>query len=327
MDLAGTRVAVTGAGGFIGGALCRRLTAEGAGVLGLDIDASAADRVGAAGADFRVCDTTDADAVAAALPGCELVVHTAAIVADFGPMEDYVRVTVRGTRNVLDAAQATGVQRVVHVSSIAVWGSEHRAPLPEEAEPRPSGWPYQDTKAASDVLARRRGAVVVRPGDVYGPGSKQWAIRPLETMKSGRFALPRGRDGMVTPVYIDDLVDCLVLAASSDAAEPGQAYVAWPGQVVSAADFMGYYARMLGRDRVPRLPATAHRAAVWVEERAARLARRPPAVTAEAVRYLNREHAYTVSRAREDLGWEPQVDLEEGMRRTEAWFREEGLLP
>jgi nucleoside-diphosphate-sugar epimerase len=327
MDLAGTRVAVTGAGGFIGGVLCRRLTAEGAGVLGLDIDASAADRVGAAGADFRVCDTTDADAVAAALPGCELVVHTAAIVADFGPMEDYVRVTVRGTRNVLDAAQATGVQRVVHVSSIAVWGSEHRAPLPEEAEPRPSGWPYQDTKAASDVLARRRGAVVVRPGDVYGPGSKQWAIRPLETMKSGRFALPRGRDGMVTPVYIDDLVECLVLAASSDAAEPGQAYVAWPGQVVSAADFMGYYARMLGRDRVPRLPATAHRAAVWVEERVARLARRPPAVTAEAVRYLNREHAYTVSRAREVLGWEPQVDLDEGMRRTEAWFREEGLLP
>jgi nucleoside-diphosphate-sugar epimerase len=242
-------------------------------------------------------------------------------------MEDYVRVTVRGTRNVLDAAQATGVRRVVHVSSIAVWGSEHRAPLPEEAEPRPSGWPYQDTKAASDVMARRRGAVVVRPGDVYGPGSKQWAIRPLETMKSGRFALPRGRDGMVTPVYIDDLVDCLVLAASSDAAEPGQAYVAWPGQVVSAADFMGYYARMLGRDRVPRLPATAHRAAVWVEECVAHLARRPPAVTAEAVRYLNREHAYTVSRAREVLGWEPQVDLDEGMRRTEAWFREEGLLP
>lgn len=327
MDLAGTRVAVTGAGGFIGGVLCRRLTAEGAGVLGLDIDASAADRVGAAGADFRVCDTTDADAVAAALAGCDLVVHTAAIVADFGPMEDYVRVTVRGTRNVLDAAQATGVRRVVHVSSIAIWGSEYRAPLSEEAEPRPSGWPYQDTKAASDVMARRRGAVVVRPGDVYGPGSKQWAIRPLETMKSGRFVLPRGRDGMVTPVYIDDLVDCLVLAASSDAAEPGQAYVAWPGQVVSAADFVGYYARMLGRDGVPRLPATAHRAAVWVEERVARLAHRPPAATADAVRYLNREHAYTVSRAREVLGWEPQVDLDEGMRRTEAWFREEGLLP
>ena len=327
MDLAGTRVAVTGAGGFIGGVLCRRLTAEGAGVLGLDIDASAADRVGAAGADFRVCDTTDAAAVAAALPGCELVVHTAAIVADFGPMEDYVRVTVRGTRNVLDAAQAAGVRRVVHVSSIAIWGSEYRAPLPEEAEPRPSGWPYQDTKGSSDVLARRRGAVVVRPGDVYGPASKQWAIRPLETMKSGRFALPRGRDGMVTPVYIDDLVDCLVLAASSDAAEPGQAYVAWPGQVVSVADFMGYYARMLGRDRVPRLPAAAHRAAVWVEERAARLAHRPPAATADAVRYLNREHAYTVSRAREVLGWEPKVDLDEGMRRTEAWFREEGLLP
>jgi nucleoside-diphosphate-sugar epimerase len=90
---------------------------------------------------------------------------------------------------------------------------------------------------------------------------------------------------------------------------------------------MAYYARMLGRDGVPRLPAAAHRAAVWVEEHVARLARRPPSVTAEAVRYLNREHAYTVSRAREVLGWEPKVDLDEGMRRTEAWFREEGLLP
>jgi nucleoside-diphosphate-sugar epimerase len=327
MDLTGTRVAVTGAGGFIGGALCRRLTAEGAGVLGLDIDASAAERVAAAGAEFRVCDTTDAGAVADALPGCDVVVHTAAIVAEFGPMEDYVRVTVRGTRNVLDGAHTADVRRVVHVSSIAIWGSDYRARLTEDAEPRPSGWPYQDTKAASDVLARRRGAVVVRPGDVYGPGSRQWSIRPLEAMKSGRLMLPRGRDGMVTPVYIDDLVECLVLAASSEAAEPGQAYVAWPGQVVSGADFMAYYARMLGRPGVPRLPGTVHRAAVWLEERMARVARRPPTVTAAAMRYLNREHAYSVSRARERLGWEPRVDLDEGMRRTEAWFREEGLLP
>ena len=327
MDLAGTRVAVTGAGGFIGGALCRRLTAEDAVVLGLDIDRSAAGRVEGAGAEFRACDTTDPAAVEDALAGSELVVHTAAIVAEFGPMEDYVRVTVRGTRNVLDAAKAAGARRTVHISSIAIWGSEFRAALPEDAEPRPSGWPYQDTKAASDVLARRAGAVVVRPGDVYGPRSRQWAVRPLEAMKAGRFALPRGHDGLVTPVYVDDLVECILLAATSEAAAPGDAYVAWPGQAISAADFMAYYARMLGRRGVLRLPDPIHRAAVWVEERMARVARRPPTVTADAVNYLTRNHAYSVGRAREVLGWEPQVDLDEGMRRTEAWFREEGYLP
>ena len=88
MDLAGTRVAVTGAGGFIGGALCRRLTAEDAVVLGLDVDRSAAGRVEGAGAEFRACDTTDPAAIRDALAGSELVVHTAAIVAEFGPMED-----------------------------------------------------------------------------------------------------------------------------------------------------------------------------------------------------------------------------------------------
>jgi nucleoside-diphosphate-sugar epimerase len=327
MQLAETHVAVTGAGGFIGRRVCARLAAEGCDVAGLDVDPGAAGLVADAGAEFVHCDVTDAESVAAALAGRERVVHTAAIVSDWGPMEDYVRVNVGGTRNVLDAAQAAGAARVVHVSSIAVWGYEYRRELDEDAEPRACGWPYQDTKSASDVLARRRGAVVVRPGDVYGPGSLQWAVRPLEALKAGRLALPRGRDGLVTPVYIDDLVDCIVRALASDDASPGQAFVAWDGRTVTATEFFHHYARMLGRDSLPTAPPALHALGVRALELVARVTGKPPPVSAHAARYLMRSSAYSVRRAREVLGWEPQVTLDEGMRRTEEWFRQEGMLP
>jgi nucleoside-diphosphate-sugar epimerase len=157
MTLEGSTVAVTGAGGFIGRAVCERLAAAGALVRGLDLDASSAERVGDAGATFAPCDVTDAASVDRGLEGCELVVHAAARVSDWGPMSDFVRVNVGGTKNVLDAAARAGCTQLVHVSSVAIWGYEHREALDEDAEPRPCGIPYIDTKGASDSLARDRG--------------------------------------------------------------------------------------------------------------------------------------------------------------------------
>lgn len=325
MELAGARAAVTGAGGFIGGAVCQRLAREGCEVAGVDVDVGAAARVEAAGAEFRRCDVTDARAVADALSDRSLVVHTASIVSDWGAMDDFVRVNVEGTRNVLDAAQAAGA-RVVHISSVAIWGFRFENELDDDHEPRPCGVPYVDTKGSSDVLARRRGAVVVRPGDVYGPRSIPWAVRPLRALQSRRLALPRGRDGLITPVYVDDLVDCIVRAARADSVA-GEAFTAWSGSPVSAVEFFGHYARMLGKPAVPRVPRALLTAVVSVQELVARVTGRPPAATRWAISYLMRTHTYSTARARERLGWEPQVSLEEGMRRTEAWFREEGMLP
>lgn len=320
MDGPPSHVAVTGAGGFIGSALARRLVADGSRVVGLDLPA-AAGRVRATGARFVACDVTDRAAVADALRGVPHVVHTAAIVSDWGPMADYVRVNVEGTRNLLDAAR--DAERVVHVSSVAIWGHDFDSDVHEDSEPRPSGHPYVDTKAASDVLARERGATVVRPGDVYGPGSVPWAIRPLEGVRARRIAVPRG--GLMTPVYVDDLVDLIVRALTHpDAA--GRAFVGWQGPPVPVRDFFDRYAAMAGRRRVPVLPAPLLRLAAAADEAVARLRRRPPTATRWAVSYLARTAVYRASRAQDLLGWRPRVDLDEGMRRTEAWARAEGLL-
>jgi nucleoside-diphosphate-sugar epimerase len=328
--LAGRRVAVTGAGGFIGRALCARLTSEGAVVTGLEVDDSLGGRVAGAGATFRHCDTTDAAGVRAALQGAELVVHTAALVSDWGRMSDFVRVNVGGTGNVLEAGQQLGCERLVHVSSVASWGYEHRVPLDEDSPPRPCGIPYIDTKGASDALAldrARRGEpiAVVRPGDVYGPGSTPWAVRPLEALRANRFRLIGDGQGVMTPVYIDDLVECILLALTLPGAT-GRGYTVWDGSPVPAEQFFNHYARMLGRERIPRLPRVLAGIAAGAQEAAALVTGKSPLFTRNAISFVSRRAPYSNRRARELLGWEPRVRLEEGMRRTEMWFRQEGLL-
>lgn len=316
---------MTGAGGFIGLALCRRLAGDGRAVVGLDVDGHARERVEAAGARFQPCDVTDPDALGRALGGAGLVVHAAARVSEWGAMEEFVEVNVRGTRNVLDAAQRAGAWRVVCLSSVASWGYEFRRDVAEHDHPRPAGIPYVDTKGAADALARRRGATVVRTGDVYGPGSVPWAVRPLELIRRGRLRLPAQGKGLMTPVYVDDLVDCVIRALTLPAGERG-AFTAWDGRAVTTAEFFGHYARMLGRDGVPTAPAPLLGAAGAAAELVARLRRRPPPFGRAGVVFLSRRAVYPNTRAREALAWEPAVGLEEGMRRTAAWFRAEGML-
>lgn len=319
------KVAVTGASGFIGSAVCRRLAGLGFEVVGLDLDERSREPVEAAGGTFVQADILERDVLADAFAGCSAVINTAAIVGDWGPMERFIEVNVRGTLSVLDAAEAAGVPRVVHLASVAGWGYDFETELGEESPIRSCGGPYADTKGASDVLARRRGAVVIRPGDVYGPGSVPWTVRPVEAIRGGLFALPGRGEGIMTLVYVDDLVEAIVDAARRPGIE-GEGIVVWDGEPVTAREFFDRYARMLGRPGVRTAPMALVRGAAVVAEAAARVTGKPPDVSREAIRYISRRATYPNRKARELLGWEPQVDLDEGMRRSEAWLREQGLL-
>jgi nucleoside-diphosphate-sugar epimerase len=306
------RAVVTGAGGFIGRALCGRLAAEGAEVVGAEIDASTRAAVEAAGARFARCDVRDPASVAALLEGADALFHTAAFIHEGGDMEAFEDLNLRGTVNVLERAREAGIERPVHLSSVVVYGYDDPSTQDEDAPLRSCGIPYLDTKSSSDRVARRLGAVVIRAGDVYGPGSVPWTLRPLELAAAGRLAVPAPGGGRMLPVYVDDLAEAALLGALRG--EPGRAYTAWSGEEIS---FGEYFDRLVGPagGRCRRVPAPLLRVAARA---AAALPGGGPALGPDALVFVDRRGSVSNRRIREELGWAPQTALEEGLRRVHA---------
>ena len=318
------KVLVTGARGFIGNVLVQRFRALGSEVIGVDL------RPGDDSAIVQGDLTTAGDWQRAAA-GCDLVVHTAAIVGMYSSPEGYWEANVVAPRLVLDAAVAGGAQRFVHLSSIVTFGFDFDGVVDERTPVRPNGVHYVDTKIASEqvVLAAHADGelpcTIVRPGDVYGPASRPWTIEPIRRLKGGQFALPGGGHGMHSPVYVDDLADGIIRAAAVPEAA-GRIFTVTGAEPVTIGDFLAYYCRMLGVERPRTVPAPVARAAARVIDSIARVRNAPNEVTPAAIDYFMRRGTYSIERARKVLGYEPAVELDEGMRRTEQWLRAQGML-
>lgn len=243
MTVVPRRVFVTGASGFIGRVLADRYRALGAEVVGVDTVADA--ERGVVAGDVSAPGSWQDAAV-----GAELVIHTAAVVSNTTPAVRCWEVNVAGTRRVLDAAARHGAGRFVHLSSVRVYSDRDFPDGVDESWPvHPDGHPYVDTKVASEQVVLQAHAAaeievtVIRPGDVYGPGSRPWTIIPVEAIGAGRFLLPSKGDGVFSPVYVDNLVDGVVLAS---------ARAEGAGQVFNISD--GHLLNRQGRTAA-RLPA------------------------------------------------------------------------
>jgi nucleoside-diphosphate-sugar epimerase len=237
------------------------------------------------------------------------------------------RINVEGTANVLAAAHAAGVERFVYISSVAVYGLS-RAPVIDELAATPSvGQAYPDSKIAAEALVRASGLphIIIRPASTYGPRGMAWTLGPIEQIKRGRLVLLGRDEGLVTPGYIDNVVDGLLLAQMSPAAL-GEAFNLCDDQAVTYREFYLAYARMLGRNSLPTIPGWS---ALLARSAPAGLARRilgRPSIGAWSLHFRRNPSRFSIERAKRLLGYAPQVDFAEGMRRTEAWLRREGYL-
>lgn len=306
------RIFITGAQGFIGRTLTDRYRADGHEVVGVDL---AADPDGGVVAG----DVSEPGPWQDHAAGAEVVIHTAALLDNHSPLDRYWAVNVLAVRHVLDAAVDGGARRVVHLSSVRAYSDVDFPDGVDEHHPvRPDGHRYVDTKVAGEQVALQAHAAgevdvtVIRPGDVYGPRSLPWTIWPVTGIAAGSFAVPADH-GVFSPVYVDNLVDAIVAAAATPAAA-GQVLCVTDGVGVPNAEFFGRYAAMVGTEL----------AQVSMDELRQRLD--DSGVGADIADYFRRQGTYSNAKARHLLGWEPAVDLDEGMRRTEAWLREAGLL-
>jgi predicted dehydrogenase/nucleoside-diphosphate-sugar epimerase len=249
LNLRGTKVLVTGGTGFMGGRLVEHLMNYSADVRILVRNFAHASRIARFPIKMVLGDVTDLAAVRKAMEGCEIVFHCA--YGKTGSPAQQREVTVKGTENVLKAALEHHVKRVTHVSTISVYGQTKDGDLDESAPRKYSKDIYADSKLEAEELAfhyfEKYGLPVsiIQPTVVFGPFSDPWTLGPITQLKTGRVVVVDGGGGLCNAVYVDDIIQGMILAATKDEAI-GQAFLISAEEPVTWRDFYGAYERMLG---------------------------------------------------------------------------------
>ncbi len=329
-DVQGKRILVTGGTGLIGGHVAACLQAGGALVRALARNPERARALVSMGSEVVRGDMTDAASLRAAVDGCQGVVHTAGVLGDeFQPLDTFRAVNVEGTRALAEAALAAGVERFLHISTVAVYGFGAGAGTNERSPRRPGKDPYCLTKdegqSVVERMAQDRGlpSVVVQPSQVYGPKDEAWTLGPLRLLKAGKLVLPSRGRGLVQPIFVDDLAEGI--QSSLERGRTGEAYILCGARVVTVEEFFGHFARMVGKSRIPSVPVWLAAGIASLSEAAAKLTGKPPVFTRSAVRFITDfETTYDGAKARAELGFEPRTSLEEGMEKVRRWLEEEG---
>jgi nucleoside-diphosphate-sugar epimerase len=265
------------------------------------------------------------------MQGVDVVQHLAAAFREMNvPQSHYYDVNVTGTRNVLAAAFEAKVRKFVYCSTCGVHGNVDHPPGGEDAPIQPADY-YQQTKYEAEPIVLeyvQRGlkATIIRPAAIYGPGDPERFYLIYRRVAKGWFPMIGSGRTYYHPLYIDNLVDALILAMDESKGN-GEAYLIADEEYVAIEDLVRRVGRVMNVDlKVRRFPVWPVVAAGHVVEKVCKPLGINPPIFPRRVDWYRQNRAFRIDKAKRELGYRPAVSLDDGLRRTYEWYRSEGLV-
>lgn len=326
------RVFVTGGTGFTGAALVERLLADGHSVSVLDNKPGLiADQLTAAGAEIIYGSVADPEPVAKGAQGAEVVFHLAAAFRETGaPDELYKTVNVQGTRVVVEESIRAGARKLVYCSTQGVHGHIDNPPGSEESPIAPADY-YQKTKyegelVLNDFANESIEFCTLRPTAIYGPGDPERFGMIFRRVNKGFFPIFGSGQTYYHPVYIDNLVDAFILSMEPGKGA-GEAYIIADKEYFSIEELVSRVGVALGKEfKMPRLPIWPLIIAGHVCEKACKPFGINPPIFPRRVDWFRQVRAFRIDKAERDLGYVPRIGIDEGLKRTGDWYKENNYL-
>ena len=330
------RVLVTGATGLVGSHVAERVIGMGIPTRVVVRNPDAASWLSELGVEVVAGDMTDSQSLGKAAEGVTVVVHCAAKVGDWGPVDSYRDVNVRGLETLIEACCGTGMlKRFVHISSLGVYEARDHHGTDESEPPSRVGIDgYTLTKVESEDLALSHcdpvkfPLVVLRPGFVYGRRDRTVLPRLVERLRSGGFKYLGSGEQLLNNVYVDNLVDAVLLAIGRDDVI-GEVFNITDDRLVTKREFIGTIAKGAGLEEPTKsVPLGVAKFLAKLMEATWKFAGKneAPLLSGARIKFLGLNLDFDIGKARRELGYEPLVDFSEGMARTMEWCHESGMI-
>ncbi len=318
---------VTGGTGLLGSHIAEQLHRRGYRVRALCRAGSDTEFLRSLGAELIEGDVTDREALRRACQGVDVVYHAAARVGDWGPWADFVRVSIGGTQNLLEAAAATGVRRFLHISSSSVYGYvDGEGRVFDEGAPLGGGdvhkWGYY-TRAKIEAEKRvwamhasgRIPVTVVRPSWFYGPRDRATLPRLIDSIRRRKLKIIGDGRNRLNVVYAGNVAEAAILTAESDRAV-GEAYNCCHDGVLTQREYFDRIAQALGEPAITKtVPYRVANTAAFLMEFFGHAfgTKKPPLVTRYAVWLMGRRCFFECNKIKEHVGWSSSVGYAEGI--------------
>lgn len=324
------KILVTGATGFTGEHLCRRLVKNGERVVAFVRPSSRIETLKKIGVECREVDIERVESVQDNFSGVSKIYHIAAAYrTEHSNRDEFRLVNVEATRNLLEVAMKAKVERFVHCSTVGVQGEINDPPADEEYRFEP-GDHYQESKLEGELLARRYfqlglPVTVVRPVGIYGPGDTRF-LKLFRPINKGHFVMIGSGKVLYHMTYIDDLIQGFILAGREPQAI-GNVFTIAGRQYTTLRELVNIIADVLNKPhpkwRIPYYPVYL---ASVICEKICRFSGINPPLYPRRVEFFSLDRAFSIGKAKQLLGYHPKVELEEGIYRTATWYREQGLI-